>query len=88
LKRGGGLVPLSIDARDAEGRYLVEPIDDETPDRLFDRAWAVALLARAFDRLSEEHRQPSRARLFDRLKGVLVDGSSDCRSRASRTSWE
>ena len=75
LKRGGGLTPLSIDARDAEGRYLVEPVDDETPDRLFDRAWAVALLARAFDRLAEEHREPARARLFDRLKGVLAGGS-------------
>jgi RNA polymerase sigma-70 factor (ECF subfamily) len=75
LKRGGGVAPLSIDARDAEGRYLVEPVDDETPDRLFDRAWAVALIARAFDRLAAEHREPARARLFDHLKGVLAGGS-------------
>ncbi len=75
LKRGGGTTPISIDARDAEGRYLVEPVDDETPDRLFDRAWAVALIARAFDRLAEEHREPPRARLFDQLKGVLAGGS-------------
>ena len=38
-KRGGGRPPLSIDARDAEGRYLREPADAGlTPDRLFDRA--------------------------------------------------
>ncbi len=77
LKRGGGVAPLSIDARDAEGRYLVEPVDDETPDRLFDRAWAVALIARAFDRLAAEHREPTRARLFDHLKGVLAGGRRD-----------
>ena len=77
LKRGGGIALLSIDARDAEGRYLVEPIDDETPDRLFDRAWAVAMIARAFDRLAEEHREPSRSRLFDRLKSILAGGSSE-----------
>lgn len=76
LKRGGGLTPLSIDARDAEGRYLVEPLDDATPDRLFDRVWAVALLVRAFDRLAEEHRDPARALLFDRLKGLLDGGPS------------
>src|SRR5262249_56362670 len=40
LKRGGGVTPISIDARDAEGRYLVEPADELTPERLFDRAWA------------------------------------------------
>jgi RNA polymerase sigma-70 factor (ECF subfamily) len=74
LKRGGALSPLSIDARDAEGRYLVEPVDGETPDRLFDRAWAVALIARALERLALEHREPARVRLFDRLKVVLTDG--------------
>jgi RNA polymerase sigma factor (sigma-70 family) len=75
IKRGSGLAPLSIDARDAEGRYLVEPVDIETPDRLFDRAWAVALIGRAFDSLALEHREPARARLFDRLKVVLTSGS-------------
>ncbi len=40
VKRGGGVIPLSIVARDAEGRYLVEPAETETPERLFDRAWA------------------------------------------------
>ena len=42
--------PISIDARDAEGRYLVEPVDNVTPEHLFDRAWAMTLLeARAGD---------------------------------------
>src|SRR5262249_29217021 len=37
-------VPLSIDARDAEGHYQIEPAEEMTPDRLFDRAWALTLL--------------------------------------------
>src|SRR5215831_11879844 len=42
----GGAVPVSIDTRDAEGRYRFEPADEVTPDRLFDRAWAMSLLDR------------------------------------------
>ena len=35
LKRGGGRAPVSIDLRDAEGRYLNEPAHDLTAERLF-----------------------------------------------------
>jgi DNA-directed RNA polymerase specialized sigma24 family protein len=43
LKRGGRAA-LPIDARDAEGRYLREPADATTPERLFDQSWALNLL--------------------------------------------
>ncbi len=39
LKRGGGRPLLSIDARDAEGRFLREPSHDRTPERMFERDW-------------------------------------------------
>jgi DNA-directed RNA polymerase specialized sigma24 family protein len=74
LKRGGGVAPLSIDARDAEGRYRVEPADEATPERSFDRDWAHALLARALEAVADEHRDPPRAALFEALKVVLTDG--------------
>ena len=48
-KRGGGRPTLSIDATDAEGRYALEPAHDLTPERAFDRVWALTLLARVFD---------------------------------------
>jgi RNA polymerase sigma-70 factor (ECF subfamily) len=70
-KRGGGRPSLSIDARDAEGRYLVEPADRLTPDRLFDRAWALTLLARTLDRLAADYAATGRGPLFERLQGVL-----------------
>ena len=74
-KRGGGVSPVSIDARDAEGRYLAEPVDRLTPDRLFDRAWALTLLGRALDRLAAEYMATGRGPLFEKLQGVLVTGS-------------
>jgi RNA polymerase sigma-70 factor (ECF subfamily) len=73
-KRGGGRRPLSIDVRDAEGRYLVEPAEGLTPERLFDRAWALTLLGRALDRLAADYAATGRAPLFERLQTVLIDG--------------
>ena len=61
-KRGGGYSSLSIDARDAEGRFAVEPADDMTPELLFDRAWALTLLGRTLDRLSSTTSPPAAAR--------------------------
>jgi RNA polymerase sigma-70 factor (ECF subfamily) len=75
--RGGLASPVSIDARDAEGRYLVEPADDGlTPDRLFDRAWALALLDRVLGLLAREYAARGRAEIFECLKPSLTQGKS------------
>src|SRR4051794_16415702 len=74
LKRGGGVAPISIDARDAEGRYCVEPADELTAEKLFDRAWAEALLDRALARLAAEYAESGRAALFAQLEPALTPG--------------
>jgi DNA-directed RNA polymerase specialized sigma24 family protein len=68
LKRGGGIrfVPL-----DAEGRYAAEPAHGLTPERLFDRAWALDLLFAVVDRLREEYAAAGKLATFEALKGVL-----------------
>jgi RNA polymerase sigma-70 factor (ECF subfamily) len=71
-KRGGGRRPLPIDARDAEGRYLVEPADALTPDALYDRAWALALLDHALGRLAADYATTGRGLLFETLQGSLT----------------
>jgi DNA-directed RNA polymerase specialized sigma24 family protein len=73
-KRGGGIPPLSIDARDAEGRYLREPSHDRTPERLFERTWALALLDAVLAQLRREYEGSARGAAFDTLKVVLTDG--------------
>jgi RNA polymerase sigma-70 factor (ECF subfamily) len=73
-KRGGGRRVVSIDARDAEGRFLMEPADDLTPERVFERAWTMTLLERVVALLREEYEAAGRADWFDRLKPVLVGG--------------
>ncbi len=45
-KRGGFAVHLSIDAQHAETGLTIDPADERSPDKLFDREWALALLER------------------------------------------
>ena len=59
---------LSIDARVAEGRYLVEPAD-EPADRLFERSWALTLLGRAVDRLASDYATTGRGRCSTDSRG-------------------
>lgn len=70
LKRGGGIRFVPIDA---EGRYRAEPVDDLTPEKLFDRAWALSLLAAVVDRLQAEFAREGKAAAFEVLKVVLTD---------------
>jgi RNA polymerase sigma-70 factor (ECF subfamily) len=73
-KRGGGRPPISIDLRDAEGRYLVEPAHSLTPDRLFERRWALVLLGHVLARLEAEARRAGKSELFERLRPQLEGG--------------
>ncbi len=77
LKRGGGWPVLSIDARDAEGRFLREPSHDQTPERMFKRDWALALIARVFDGLERHYADSGRSELFHRLKPLVSCGPDD-----------
>lgn len=72
-KRGGGRAQLSLDFRDAEGRYHVEPADVQTPEKLFERRWALTVLDRVLRRLEEEHAEAGKAEFFLNLKGHLLE---------------
>lgn len=71
-KRGGGRAPVSIDAREAERRLVGEPLDADTAESAFDRAWVAELLARTFDRLRGEQAKIGREALFDLLRPSLA----------------
>ena len=53
-KRGGGRIVLSLDTQAAEACYQSAGSDSESPDRLFDRQWAMTLLERALVRAKDE----------------------------------
>jgi DNA-directed RNA polymerase specialized sigma24 family protein len=73
-KRGGGAQTLSLDWQDADSRYHVDPPDHLSPDKLYDRAWAVTLLDRVIRQLRQETADEGKAELFDQLKAFLVVG--------------
>ncbi len=72
-KRGGGQAIESLDEQDAEGRYLREPVEAQTPESLFERAWAETVLASVLNRLREESNAGGRPDRFEVLKVFLVD---------------
>jgi len=71
LKRGGSSPPLSLDETDAEDRYRNEPTHDASPDRLFERQWALALLEQALQRLTEQQSAAGNAQSFATLQPFL-----------------
>jgi RNA polymerase sigma factor (sigma-70 family) len=80
-KRGGSLPPLSIDVADAERRYGRELAHAETPEAVYERQWALALLAGVLDDLREDYRASGRRRQFDGMKRFLT-GEEDAGSYA------
>jgi RNA polymerase sigma-70 factor (ECF subfamily) len=83
-KRGGGRPLLSLDSADAEGRYRAEPAENLTPEKLFERRWALALLQQVMTRLRDEFEAKGKGRLFDHLRGFLVGEKGVGYHRAGR----
>jgi RNA polymerase sigma factor (sigma-70 family) len=71
-KRGGGYQILSLDLARAEERYDLEPADNSSPDKLFDKHWAGALLEEVLNQLEAEYQQAGKAGLFAALKQTLT----------------
>lgn len=71
LKRGGGRVPVSLDRDETEGRYACEPATDETPERIFEKGWALTVLDQALARLGQELEADGKGRYFERLSPFL-----------------
>ncbi len=75
-KRGGRHCHIPFDGEKAEDRYRLEAANHVTPDKLFDRAWAVNLIEAANRSLEEECLLEGRAELFEQLK-VFVSGDEN-----------
>ena len=62
---------LSLDFESGESRYRLEPSHGTTPEDVFERRWALTLLARALARIRSEWREAGKEEQFDALKGYL-----------------
>jgi len=70
-KRGGGVTPVSLDAEAAENRFASEPADHLTPERIFERHWALTLIEQALARLRERYKRLGKQDHFEALKVFL-----------------
>ena len=74
-KRGGGVL-VSLEFSTGEDRYRRDPAHDDTPERIFERRWALSVIDRVMEKLRSEFVQHGRPEHFERLKVFLL-GQSD-----------
>jgi len=71
-KRGGRVQFIEFDALDPEGRYAGASEQSDDPDHLFDREWALQIVAGALKALRDEMAKAGKSEQFDALKGSLT----------------
>lgn len=76
LKRGGGVPTLTLDWQDAEAGCTSPPADEQSPDKLYDREWALALLAKVLADLEAASVAEGNGAQFDQLKTCLTADSA------------
>jgi len=75
LKRGGGRAAVPIDPAEAEAWYAPEVSGQQppdTPERIYERQWALSVLEQVMAKLRTEFAAEDKAAYFDRLKPLLT----------------
>ena len=75
-KRGGGRKALALDFETKEQQIALEPAHTWTPERLYERQWALTLLDQVLGQLRREYHAAGKSKLFEQLKGFLVGDSA------------
>jgi len=71
-KRGGGSFRVPLQGHTAETRYVAEPSEQLTAEKLYERRWALTLLDRVLSRLSDEFNAVGKKEQFEKLKPYLM----------------
>ena len=80
-KRGGRVSHLPLDLESAESRYALEPAHQSTPERIYERRWALTLLDRVLENLRSSYADSGKDRLFESLKPYLGGGEESASYR-------
>lgn len=70
-KRGAGQQLLSLDVEEGEQRFLLDILDEKTPERAFEKQWAMTLLENVTEQLRAEYAASMKSDLFAHLIGYL-----------------
>lgn len=71
-KRGGGLPHLPLDFAEGSTQFAALPADQMTPERLYERSWALLLLQRVMSRLEQEMEAAGQKKRFQILQPALT----------------
>ena len=71
-KRGGGQPLIRLDAEEADARYRLEPVESVTPETIFEKRWAHALLEQTVTDLRADFVRRGKERLFEGLSSFLT----------------
>jgi RNA polymerase sigma factor (sigma-70 family) len=72
LKRGGQREIISLDEMAAEKLYSQEPVEQFSPEKLFERRWAITIIEQVLARLKSEFAAAGKAELFVKLEAGLT----------------
>jgi len=85
IKRGGRQTFVPLDAMSIETRYRVEPADNLSPDKAFERQWALTVLDQVLAHLRVEFAAAGKDALFEALKPFLTgDGEADSQAEVGK----
>jgi RNA polymerase sigma-70 factor (ECF subfamily) len=73
IKRGEGRALIPLNELLARAGADIEPADTLTPDKIYERRWALTVLEQVLERLGQEYREDGKGVLFDRFKQLLAD---------------
>ena len=77
LKRGGAVAFVTLEAATREERRRAEASDEESPERAFERQWALTVFQHARRRLAAEFQDAGKEDQYRLLQGYLSgDGGS------------
>ena len=72
IKRGEGRTLIPLNELLAHAGADFEPADTLTPDKIYERRWALTVLEQVLERLGKEYRESGKGALFDRFKQLLA----------------
>jgi DNA-directed RNA polymerase specialized sigma24 family protein len=79
LKRGGRQALVSIDLVEAEAWHALAAVEHATPERLYERRWALSLLENVMSKLRSEFADAGKANEFEKLSAFLNRDSETAR---------
>jgi RNA polymerase sigma-70 factor (ECF subfamily) len=88
LKRGGHATTVSLDFEVAERQYASELAHRRTPEAVFDRVWARALLEQVLRRLRDEMEKGHSLDRYERLAPLLTGSDRTIRYRELAAQWD